>query len=84
MARKSRRVRRKGSGARLSETQMAQPSQTAAETPSVADVQESKSDQPATEVDLTQEYRYVVSDLRRLGLLAAAIVVSLLILYLVL
>ncbi len=84
MAKKSRRVRRKGSQPRLSETQLAQPTQAAAETTPAAEVREPQSEQQATEADLKQEYRYVVSDLRRLGLLAAAILASMLILYLIL
>ena len=84
MAKKSRRVRRKGEVTRLSETQMAQPTQVASVAPAVAPVPEAKPDKQTAEADLAQEYRYVVSDLKRLGLLAAAILGSMLILYIIL
>jgi hypothetical protein len=84
MAKKSRRVRRKGEGTRLSETQMAQPTQVAAVATVATPVPEAKPDKQTADADLKQEYQYVVSDLRRLGLLAAAILGSMLILYIIL
>lgn len=84
MAKKSRRVRRKGTQARLSETQMAQPTQVGKEAAPTTEVPATESSQQSAEADLQQEYQYVVSDLKRLGLLAAAILGSMLILYLIL
>ena len=84
MTKKSRRVRRKGDVTRLSETQMAQPTQAASVAPAAAPVPEAKPEKQTREADLKQEYQYVVSDLKRLGLLAAAILGSMLILYIIL
>jgi hypothetical protein len=84
MAKKSRRVRRKGEGTRLSEKQMAQPTQVAAVAPATTTVPAAQPDKQAAAADLQQEYQYVVSDLKRLGLLAAAILGSMLILYIIL
>lgn len=84
MAKKSRRVRRKGEGTRLSETQMAQPTQVATVAPATTTVPAAQPDKQTAEADLQQEYQYVVSDLKRLGLLAAAILGSMLVLYIIL
>ena len=84
MAKKSRRVRRRGAAPRLSEAQLVQPTQTSATVvpaepeqdvaaPSAAAVEPARR---ATEVDLKKEYQYVVSDMRRLGLLAAIILLA--------
>jgi hypothetical protein len=79
MAKKTRRVRRKGTPPRLSETQLARPSQKAIiETPSV---QEEERSEPT---DFRQEYQYVIKDLQRIGLLAAAMLGGLILLSLVL
>ena len=68
MTKKSRRVRRKGVQPRLSQSQMIQPT-------AVAKVQE---EAPEVELapqsqalDFAEEYHYVVSDLQRIGILAA-------------
>jgi hypothetical protein len=85
MAKKSRRVRRKGTGPRLSETQLVQPTQAAAKE-ALRDV-EVLTREPAkqpTQADLQKEYQYVVSDMKRLGLLAAAILGGMLVLYFIL
>ena len=71
MAKKTRRVRRKDTQTRLSETQLAQPSQLAKSSPRAAEA----------DADLNREYAYVVSDLKRLGILAAAILGGILILF---
>ena len=78
MAKKSRRVRRKP---RLSESQLVQPVDTTAQTTSpevekVAPAPEKRSEA----VDFQDEYRYVVSDLQRIGLLAAVMLGGLIIL----
>lgn len=77
MAKKSRRVRKKGRQVRLSSTQMAQPGiQEAAAAPLVAT--------PARPVpkatDLREEYRYVVADLKRIGVIAVAMLAVLIVL----
>ncbi|MGD9101784.1 MAG: hypothetical protein PVF45_14980 [Anaerolineae bacterium] len=67
MAKKSRRVRRKGVQPRLSRSQLVRPVSREGldEAPAVELVQQSKA------LDFGQEYRYVVSDLQRIGILAA-------------
>ena len=85
MAKKSRRVRRKGAKPRLSEAQLVRPTQQAIQetAPAVkAATVESVQQQPET--DFREEYHYVVSDLQRIGLLAAAMLGGLLILSFVL
>ena len=67
MAKKSRRVRKQGREVRLSATQMVQPT--------VAEVGDSAraatQAQPASkEADLGEEYRYVIADLKRIGIIA--------------
>lgn len=81
MAKKSRRVRRKGAQSRLSQAQLVQPTQSAVkEAPPVAEVAVvEKTQQPPT-TDFRDEYFYVVSDLERIGLLAAAMLGGLVIL----
>jgi len=89
MAKKSRRVRRKDAQPRLSEAQLVQPTRQAVqEAIPVADMEEVKTTQrplaignhPRMETDFRQEYHYVVSDLQRIGLLAAVMLGGLLIL----
>jgi hypothetical protein len=81
MAKKSRRVRRKGTQPRLSETQLVQPTEKAIkEAPPVAEVAAPEVKQLPVETDFQSEYRYVVKDLQRIGLLAAAMLGGLLIL----
>jgi hypothetical protein len=80
MAKKSRRVKRKGAQPRLSETQLRRP--TAPEAPRVTEkpvAARVPPEQPAA-LDFREEYRYVVSDLQRIGILAAVILGALVIL----
>ncbi len=81
MAKKSRRVRRKGAQPRLSQSQLVQPT-------AASRVQE---EETAVELapqiqalDFAQEYHYVVSDLQRIGILAALMLGGLLVLSFVL
>ena len=81
MARKSRRVRRRGQRPRLSAAQMVRPGIDEA----VAEA--STSDQPPSspkEPDLRADYQYVISDLRRIGAIAAAMLCLLIVLALAL
>jgi hypothetical protein len=80
MAKKTRRVRRKGTKAQLSEAQLVQPGLATEATPQ-AEVQAEDALQQTGEADLEKEYRYVVSDLKRLGFLAAAILGAILVLF---
>jgi hypothetical protein len=81
MAKKTRRVRRKGTQAQLSEAQLVQPGQATGEAPQKAEVTAEGPPQQTGDVDLQKEYRYVLTDLKRLGILAAAILGALLVLF---
>jgi hypothetical protein len=74
MAKKSRRVKKKGSPARLSPAQMVQPGQD--EAPEIASIATRARSGPQV-ADLREEYRYVIADLRRIGIIAVAMVVVL-------
>ncbi len=79
MAKKSRRVRRKGARPRLSQSQLVLP--TAA--PKVQE--DAPSVEPAPQaLSFADEYHYVVSDLQRIGILAAMMLGGLLVLSFVL
>jgi hypothetical protein len=81
MAKKSRRVRRKGTRPRLSETQLVRPTEKAIkETPAVVEVAVPEAKQSPAATDFETEYRYVVKDLQRIGILAAAMLGGLVIL----
>lgn len=81
MTKKSRRVKRKGAQRRLSEAQLVQPTQAAIKEASLAQVATtSASAREAEPTDFQQEYQYVVSDLGRIGLLAAAMLSGLVLL----
>jgi hypothetical protein len=81
MAKKTRRVRRKGTQPRLSEAQLVQPTENAIkEAPLVAEVAAPEVKQLPAATDFQKEYHYVVKDLQRIGLLAAAMLGGLLIL----
>ncbi len=81
MAKKSRRVRKKGREIRLSQAQMARPG--AGEAASVLTA--APSAQPVfQESDLQEEYRYVVADLKRIGVIALAMLAVLIVLALLL
>ena len=75
MAKKPRRARRKGAHAiRLSSAQLVQPDTDRAGGPAIgAPVEPPQSRLP----DLREEYQYVIADLRRIGILAAAMLVVL-------
>jgi hypothetical protein len=83
MAKKTRRVRRKGTQAQLSEAQLVQPGQATREAPQKAEVEAEGLSQQAGDLDLQEEYGYVVTDLKRLGILAAAILGVMLVLFFV-
>ena len=81
MAKKSRRVKKKGRQVRLSPAQMAQPEMgEMANAPPVA-----AQARPTAQVsDLREEYRYVITDLRRIGIIAVVMLVVLIALALLL
>ena len=81
MAKKSRRVRKQGRQVRLSPTQMVQPAiGEAVDAPRVG-----APARPVSKVsDLREEYRYVVADLRRIGIIAVAMLTLLIVLALLL
>jgi hypothetical protein len=83
MAKKTRRVRRKGTQAQLSEAQLVQPGQTTREAPQNAEVKAEDLPQQTGDSDLQEEYGYVVGDLKRLGILAAVILGAMLVLFFV-
>lgn len=71
MAKKSRRIRRKGDKPQLSQAQLVQPTPIAVQ--ETALVEEAiDATQPPEVTDFQDEYHYVVKDLQRIGLLAAA------------
>jgi len=76
MAKKSSRGERKNRQVRLSEAQLVQPGEGAA--PLV--VREPQKADKTQTVDLKQEYRYVIADLKRIAILAAAMLVVLIVL----
>jgi hypothetical protein len=80
MTKKSRRVRRKSTQPKLSQTQLAQPSPTAAAPAQVAEEAAREPVAPSSEVDFSKEYHYVVADLKRLFVLAVAILSGIVIL----
>jgi hypothetical protein len=67
MARKSRRVSKKGRPVRLSPSQMVQPGKDEAAEASLAATQARTAAQTP---DLQEEYRYVITDLKRIGVIA--------------
>ena len=77
MAKKSRRVRKKERQVRLSPTQMVQPGVSEAAGAPLATA-------PARSVprvsDLREEYRYVIADLKRIGIIAVAMLTVLIVL----
>jgi len=74
MAKKSRRSRKKGRRARLSSTQMVRPITEANAPPHVSVAQR----RPVVRTtDLRDEYRYVVADLKRIGVIALTMLVVL-------
>ena len=81
MAKKSRRVRKKGRPVRLSPSQMVQPRvDEMVDAPLVA-----APARPAPQAsDLQAEYRYVIADLKRIGVIAVAMLAVLIVLALLL
>jgi hypothetical protein len=81
MAKKSRRVRKKGRPVRLSPSQMVQPGvDEMVDAPLVA-----APARPAPQAsDLQEEYRYVIADLKRIGVIAMAMLAVLIVLALLL
>jgi hypothetical protein len=74
MAKKSRRVKRRGQQVRLTEAQMIQPGITEA-APVAAPAR------PMSKVvDLREEYRYVIADLKRIGIIAVVMLAALIVL----
>jgi hypothetical protein len=84
MAKKSRRVRRKSTQPKLSQTQLAQPSQATLEAREVVEEPAEEPTASSGEVDYEKEYHYVVTDLRRLVVLAAAILAGIIVLSIIL
>ena len=84
MAKKSRRARKKkGQQVRLSRAQMVQPgANQMAPVPTVAAA--ARPVPKAQTSDLQEEYRYVITDLKRIGLIALAMLVVLVVLALLL
>ena len=81
MAKKSRRVRRKGAQTRLSKAQLVQPTQKATEEAiPLAEVEAPTLARTSAATDFRKEYHYVVSDLQRIGLLAALMLGGLIVL----
>jgi hypothetical protein len=81
MAKKSRRSKKKGRQVRLSPTQMVQPRvDESTDVPRVA-----APTRPAPQSsDLQEEYRYVIADLKRIGVIAVAMLAVLIALALLL
>ena len=81
MAKKSRRVKKKGGQVRLSPAQMMQPGMgEVTDAPLVAAPAQSASQVS----DLREEYRYVIADLKRIGVIAVAMLAVLIALALLL
>ncbi|NIV31625.1 MAG: hypothetical protein GWN58_19700 [Anaerolineae bacterium] len=81
MAKKSRRVRKKGRQVRLSSTQMVLPEGSEAAGSSFATAAARSAPKVS---DLREEYRYVIADLKRIGIIAVAMLAVLIVLALVL
>ena len=75
MAKKSNRAGRKNRRTRLSAAQLVQPGEGA-----LPVARELRKIDKAKAMDLKQEYRYVVADLKRIAILAAAMLVVLIVL----
>jgi hypothetical protein len=76
MAKKTRRAKGKKQPVRLSPAQMVLPE--AGEAAGEAPVAVARQAAPAA--DLSEEYRYVIADLKRIGIIAVAMLVALVIL----
>ena len=82
MAKKSRRVRKKGRQVRLSQAQMVQPG--LGEVAEVASVVETPMRPVPHKSDLREEYHYVIADLKRIGVIALVMLAVLIVLALLL
>jgi hypothetical protein len=81
MAKKTRRVKKKNQPVRLSAAQLVQPGIGEVTQPSSAPA----SAQPVQQVtDLQEEYRYVITDLKRIGIIAVAMLAALVVVALLL
>jgi hypothetical protein len=81
MAKKTRRVKRKNQPVRLSPAQLVQPGVGEVTQPSSA----TASAQPGQQVaNLQEEYRYVIADLKRIGIIAVAMLAALVVVALLL
>jgi hypothetical protein len=80
MAKKSRRVRKKERRVRLSPAQMELPGEGGVAGTPVATAPARR----APKADLREEYRYVIADLRRIGIIAVAMLAVLIVLALLL
>jgi len=82
----AKKTKKRSGGPRLSERQLYQPGRESVATPSAAVVPAAKvvaaASQP-TDEDLADEYRYVLTDLKKIALLALAMVVLLIVLALI-
>lgn len=67
MTKKSRRTKRKGQQVRLSPAQMIQPESDAEAAPQASPVPKTST---VRAPDLRDEYRYVIADLKRIGIIA--------------
>lgn len=76
MTKKSRRVKRKGQPVRLSPAQMVRPGMGEAAAASLGKAVGSAPE----EADLREEYRHVVGDLARIGMVTAAVLIVLVVL----
>jgi hypothetical protein len=81
MAKKTRRVKRKNQPVRLSAAQMVQPGSGEVTQPSSV----TGSTPPVRQVtNLQEEYRYVIADLKRIGIIAVAMLAALVVVALLL
>jgi hypothetical protein len=80
MTKKTRRVRRKSTQPKLSQAQLTQPSPTTAASAQIVEEAAGEPVASSSEVDFSKEYRYVVADLKRLFVLAVAILSGIVIL----
>jgi|GEM_PF-2018013 hypothetical protein len=86
MSKKSRRSQRRSQGPRLTAAQMVQPGSAeekikkAEPAPVRAAASRPDPRKAASLPDLSQEYRYVAADLKRIGIIAAAILVIMIVL----
>jgi hypothetical protein len=78
MAKKSRRAKKRGRQVRLSAAQMVRPGVVEAADASLVAAPESRVS------DLREEYRYVIADLKRIGIIAVAMLAVLTVLALLL